>query len=191
MTHRFTDGKMAQLFWTIFMEMNRSMRFLALDVDQLQDSSVVRYLVAGFSIIILLAVTFPVWGGVVLQTETPIVTIESDSMAPVMEQGDRAIVTGTAFSDIQASPDSGDIVVYETEHTDYLIPHRVIDRNETMLETRGDANTDQITFCVTETRKYRATGMGCQDDEELVNVEQTITADQVKGTVLFVIPSVL
>lgn len=140
--------------------------------------------------------------GLALGTEIPVVAVTSGSMEPQLQRGDLIIVQGKQFEDIQR----GDIIIYKTQYMNVPIIHRVIDRTETALETKGDDNPDQVKFCVE--RSYGA----CQPNErlvqlengqacvkpargscpngEIVNVEKNITKDQVLGVEAFVIPQV-
>lgn len=106
----------------------------------------------------------------------------SGSMEPALQPGDLVLVTDTRFEAIK----EGDIVLYHPEQVDTPIMHRVISRNATALQTQGDNNVDQIKFCVREDRNYPSNG-DCPDGR-LVNVENRVTADQVRGTAFIVVP---
>jgi signal peptidase I len=140
--------------------------------------------------------------GLALGTEVPVVAVTSGSMEPELQRGDLIVVHGKPFDAIEV----GDIIIYQTDFTNVPIIHRVIDRSTAALETKGDNNVNQVKFCVRDYRGgcpqgyrptrtdsgpvcYRPTNGDC-DDDKLVNVEQTITTDQVLGTAFFIIPEI-
>jgi signal peptidase len=101
-----------------------------------------------------------------LNTETPMMAVVSNSMKPTFERGDLLIVEGISSpTDIRR----GDIIVYRSESQGALIVHRVvevlIDENGRInFRTQGDANLGP--------------------DPRLVNPED------VRGRVRFVIPKI-
>lgn len=125
--------------------------------------------------------------GTALETDTPVVSVVSDSMEPTFYRGDILIVKGTSLENIQASPDNGTIIVYETPYMPMPIIHRVIDKTDTTLETRGDNNDGQVTVCV-QVNQIRKPDNGCGPGEERINIEKNITQSQVLGKALFIIP---
>jgi len=70
----------------------------------------------------------------VLQTDTPVVAVFSDSMVPTFEKGDMIIVQGS--NEIKV----GDIVVYDAPRYRYPIIHRVINISSKGIITKGDNN---------------------------------------------------
>ncbi|MCJ7429082.1 MAG: signal peptidase I [Candidatus Nanohaloarchaeota archaeon QJJ-5] len=126
--------------------------------------------------------------GIFLNTDVPIVTVVSNSMAPQFERGDIIVVHGTPFEEIEADPDQGDVIVFRSELMNMPIIHRVINRTEDTLETQGDANDGQLKFCRSSTSIYRAPRQGCPSDEETINIEQNITEDQVLGEKIATVP---
>jgi len=82
--------------------------------------------------------------GTVLETDKPVVTVVSCSMYPQMNVGDVVVVNGKDFEDIK----EGEIVVYDSRSEDMNIPviHRVVQKKNDSLETKGDNNPDQLPF---------------------------------------------
>lgn len=116
---------------------------------------------AGFvAVALLLAFGIYQTAGTALDTEVPVVAVTSGSMQPTLYRGDMIVVRGVPFDDIA----EGDIVVYTTEQMPVPIIHRVVQKNDTALQTRGDALTRQHPF------------------------EKYITADQIEGVAVFDIP---
>ncbi|MEM2907775.1 MAG: signal peptidase I [Candidatus Hadarchaeales archaeon] len=101
-----------------------------------------------------------------LNTETPMMAVVSNSMKPTFERGDLLIVEGVSSpTDVKR----GDIIVYYSELQEALIVHRVIEvlvdeNGHIKFRTQGDANLGP--------------------DPKLVNPED------VRGKVRFVIPKV-
>lgn len=88
----------------------------------------VKYFVYGIlAFLILLAVS----GNQIIY----LLLIESDSMKPVYEQGD--IVIGHSLFD---EVNEGDIVVYEHPQTGINVIHRIVEINESGIQTKGDNN---------------------------------------------------
>jgi signal peptidase I len=121
--------------------------------------------------------------GLALGTEIPVVAVTSGSMEPTLQRGDLIVVQGQDFSDIAV----GDVIIFKTEHTGVPIIHRVIERDNTTLETKGDNNVNQVRFCVRPDGSTYPSNGSCPDGE-LVNAEKDITQEQVRGTAFFVIP---
>jgi signal peptidase len=70
----------------------------------------------------------------ILQTDTPVVAVFSESMVPAFEKGDMVIVQGGTLIN------AGDIVVYDAPVYKYPIIHRVISITEAGVVTKGDHN---------------------------------------------------
>ncbi len=136
---------------------------------------------------LLVAFTFYQTIGAGLGTETPIVSVVSNSMEPAFERGDIIVVRGASMEDI----DEGDVIVFEStyeiinQNRPPLI-HRVIEKENGTVATKGDANDGQITYCIWD-NGFKA-GPDCPEGTELVQAEQNITADQIEGKLLFTIP---
>lgn len=71
---------------------------------------------------------------VILNTNTPVVSVLSDSMIPVFFRGDMLII----YND--GNYKKGDIVVYESKNMRSPIIHRIIDINNGFYITKGDNN---------------------------------------------------
>ena len=89
------------------------------------------YLFLGF----ILAYTLMQGLGVIMNTETPVVAVFSESMVPVLNKGDMIFVYNN--DDFKV----GDIVVYYTPHKPYPIIHRIIETDGNNVRTKGDANS--------------------------------------------------
>lgn len=129
------------------------------------------------------------------------VVMSSGSMEPAFQRGDVLFLWPASFNSIQ----EGDIIVYRTAYMETPIPHRVVSRNKTTLTTKGDNNVNQIKFCVEERhttcspyeRVVKEDNRqvcvkpftGRCSDNNTVNVETGITADQVTGMVMFALPT--
>jgi len=101
-----------------------------------------------------------------LNTETPMMAVVSNSMKPTFERGDLLIVEGISSpTDIRR----GDIIVYRSESQGALIVHRVV---EVLIDENG-----RINF-----RTWGDANPG--PDPRLVNPED------VRGRVRFVIPKI-
>lgn len=93
------------------------------------------------AIIVLLAVGTPKALVYVMGTEYPIASITSGSMWPVLKQGDMVLIRSVDKSQLQV----GDIIVYKNseemigDNTGFTI-HRIVELNENILTTKGDAN---------------------------------------------------
>jgi len=100
--------------------------------------------------------------GSLLDTERPVVTVTSCSMYPKLDAGDIVVIQGKPFNQVKP----GEVAVYSVEEEPIPIIHRVIEKDEDSLETRGDNTIGQNDF------------------------EQDIQPEQVYGTSLFKIPKV-
>lgn len=100
--------------------------------------------------------------GMLFQTSVPVVAVTTGSMQPELNPGDMVVVYGTAWDDIEVS----DIVVYRTGQASIPIIHRVVRKNASALETKGDSNAGQLPF------------------------EHHVTEEQVLGTTVFAVPFV-
>lgn len=102
--------------------------------------------------------------GEILNTEKPVVTVVSCSMYPKYDVGDIIVVKGEEFDDYQVD----DVIVYdaETENLDIPIIHRMIEKNENYVQTRGDNTRGQHEF------------------------EKRVEPDQIHGKSIFSIPRV-
>lgn len=98
--------------------------------------------------------------GMLLQTSVPVVAVTTGSMEPTLNPGDMVVVYGAEWENIEVS----DIVVYRTEKAAIPIIHRVIKKNATALETKGDDNPGQLPF------------------------EKHVTPEQVLGKTVFAVP---
>lgn len=92
------------------------------------------YIVLGF--IVAYSVMFGL--GIILNTPTPVVSVFSESMIPVLNKGDMIFVYNNDDYEV------GDIIVYENLETrrvlGYPIIHRIIDINGGAIKTKGDNN---------------------------------------------------
>jgi len=73
--------------------------------------------------------------GIILNTDTPVVAVFSNSMVPIFYRGDMIIVYGD--KDIKV----GDIVVFDAPSVNYPIIHRVIKMTNDGVITKGDNNS--------------------------------------------------
>ncbi len=108
--------------------------------------------------------------------------------------GDVVLVKGADFEKIEAGREDGDVIVFKSkdEELNQKMPpmiHRVISRNETSLETMGDANNDQVKYCVSQGGVHRITHNTCTENERLIKIEQDIREEQVKGQAYIVLPN--
>jgi signal peptidase I len=115
-----------------------------------------------FAVALILAFGTLQFTGTVMQTDKPVVSVVSCSMYPQLHVGDILIVRGTGLESIEED----DIIVYSTEEMDIPVVHRVVEKQDTYLETKGDNNPAQLEF------------------------ERNVTADQVRGKVVFKIPRI-
>lgn len=115
-----------------------------------------------FAIALILAFGIIQTTGTVLATEKPVVSVVSCSMYPQLHVGDILLVKGTDYSRIQ----EGDVIVYSTPEMNIPVVHRVLGKNESFLETRGDNNPGQLEF------------------------EKKVESEQIHGKILFRIPRI-
>ncbi len=111
-------------------------------------------------IIIAFILAWIFYQGLIFATGTrmPIVSVASDSMVPVLHQGDLLFV-------MNLEPKVGDIIVFQTPATPVTIVHRIIGINpDGSVETKGDANIGQHSY------------------------EHSIIKDYIIGKVLFAVP---
>lgn len=141
--------------------------------------------VAFVAVALLLAFGIYQTVGTALDTNVPVVAVTSPSMEPALQRGDMVLVRGVHYSDIQ----EGDIIVFDTESRCLPVPiiHRVVDRTENGLTTKGDNNPSQLVMCEGDGRCTQ-TFDTCPSGTERVAIEEGITADQVKGVVAFKAP---
>ena len=69
-----------------------------------------------------------------LHSDYPMASITSGSMWPALKKGDLVFIKGTGKEDINI----GDIIVYRNERGFTI--HRVIEKNDETVVTKGDAN---------------------------------------------------
>lgn len=98
--------------------------------------------------------------GTALSTEVPVVTVISPSMEPVYYRGDLLIVRGVDFDRIEV----GDVVVFSRPDRNIPVVHRVVEKTDSYLATKGDNNAVQLSF------------------------EKRISPSRIKGNVVFTIP---
>ena len=97
--------------------------------------------------------------GLVLNTDMPIVAVESNSMEPTFYKGDILILQGVS------SPKEADIIVFSVEGRTTPIVHRIIEINpDGTFQTKGDNNYGQLPF------------------------EKSISKSQIHGKVISIIP---
>ncbi|MCJ7478808.1 MAG: signal peptidase I [Candidatus Nanohaloarchaeota archaeon QJJ-7] len=118
--------------------------------------------VAFVAVALLLAYGIYQTVGLALGTQVPVVAVTSGSMEPNLHRGDMIVVEGEPWEEIEV----GEIIVFESGDMPVPVIHRVIEKNETALQTQGDALNTQHEF------------------------EKHITEDQVMGTALFSIPMI-
>lgn len=121
--------------------------------------------------------------GLAAGTDVPVVSVVSNSMVPTFHRGDMVVVQGTPFEEIEED----DIVVFDSKFMPMPVIHRVINRSNGTIDTRGDANPGQVRFCVDGRRIRRFQG-SCGPGEELVNIEKDVRPEQIRGRVEAIIP---
>lgn len=142
------------------------------------------------AVALLLAYGIYQTAGIALGTGVPVVAVTSPSMEPVLQRGDMIVVQGRPFDRIEES----DIVVFQPMYDgesckSIPIIHRVTEKQGDRLATKGDANTRQIRACYTGSECFIPNERNpCPSYAKKVNVEQNITADQVKGVAAATIP---
>lgn len=97
-----------------------------------------------FGVALILAFGTLQTAGTVMNTDKPVVTVVSCSMYPHYDVGDVILVQGQEFDNIK----EGDIAVYDAGVSGQDIPviHRVINKQQDYLETKGDNNNGQLEF---------------------------------------------
>jgi len=80
--------------------------------------------------------------GMIMGTPSPLVVVKSGSMRPVIEVGDILVISGVDYDSIKASPDNGDIIIYNVWGYETPIIHRAIAKTPAGIITKGDANRD-------------------------------------------------
>ncbi len=116
--------------------------------------------VAFVAVALVLAYGIYTTAGLALNTSVPVVAVTSGSMEPELHRGDMILVHGKSYENIEV----GDIIVYDTGSMPVPIIHRVIEKNETALQTKGDALQTQHDF------------------------EKYITEEQILGTQVLTVP---
>ena len=97
--------------------------------------------------------------GLLLQTNLPIVAVESNSMVPTFAKGDILILQGSSSYDLR------DIIVFTPLSGGTPIVHRIIKINDdNTYQTQGDANRNQLPF------------------------EKSITLEQIHGETILTLP---
>jgi len=91
----------------------------------------VLYIVIGF----VIAYAFNMGLGLALSTETPVVSVFSESMVPTLQKGDLIVVKGSESFEV------GDIIVFDVSQYGYPIIHRIIDIDSGEISTKGDHNS--------------------------------------------------
>lgn len=91
------------------------------------------YIILGF----IIAYVFNVFLTYVLNTQTPVVAVFSESMIPTFFKGDMIIVYGRG--DVKV----GDIIVFEVPDRKYPIIHRIISMENGFIKTKGDNNFNE------------------------------------------------
>lgn len=121
--------------------------------------STAMYVVVG----ILLAISLSSVLGLALNTELPIVAVQSGSMEPTFYKGDLLLLVGAD----KGAPDIkvGDVIVFSHSFGTTPVVHRVVEINKDgTYQTKGDANPGQLPY------------------------EKRISPDQVKGKAILIIP---
>lgn len=78
-----------------------------------------------------------------LNTDMPVVAVESNSMVPTFYRGDLLILQGA----LPETLSEGDVIVFFPLGKSTAIVHRIVDINDDgTFQTKGDANTDQLPF---------------------------------------------
>ncbi len=78
-----------------------------------------------------------------LNTDMPLVAVESNSMVPTFYKGDILVLLGTSAKDLKI----GDIIVFSVPSYSVPVVHRVVKINDDgTFQTKGDANLGQLSF---------------------------------------------
>ncbi len=124
-------------------------------IDKDSNIGTVLYIILG----IILAFGVNQGLSIALQTDMPIVAVESNSMVPTFNKGDILVLQGTE------SPKEADIIVFSVPDRSTPIVHRIVDINpDGTYQTKGDANFGQLPF------------------------EKRVTKEQIHGKVISIIP---
>ncbi len=91
---------------------------------------------SSIAIIILTIILVSVLAYRVTGHVTPLLTVKSGSMEPVLHVGDVILMEPADPHDIQV----GDVIIFYKPGTNQLIVHRVVRKTQQGLYTRGDAN---------------------------------------------------
>lgn len=100
--------------------------------------------------------------GAALSTDVPVVSVISASMEPTYHRGDLLVVRGAEMDQIEI----GDVIVFTRPDHRVPVVHRVIEKKDTYVATKGDNNALQLPF------------------------EKKITFDRIKGKAVFAIPKI-
>lgn len=96
-----------------------------------------RWLAAGnITMIILAIILVTVFAYRVTGHVTPLLTVKSGSMEPILSIGDVILIEPVSRQDLKV----GDVVVFYRPGTDQLIVHRIVRKTELGVYTKGDAN---------------------------------------------------
>ena len=84
------------------------------------------------------------WGlAFALNTDMPVVAVESYSMVPTFTKGDILILQGVPANSLK----TGDIIVFSVPQQPTPIVHRIVTINpDQTFQTKGDANTGQLPY---------------------------------------------
>ncbi|MCJ7450621.1 MAG: signal peptidase I [Candidatus Nanohaloarchaeota archaeon QJJ-9] len=141
-----------------------------------------------FFVIVALVLAFGIYQslGTALSTETPIVSVVSNSMKPTFQRGDLVVVKGEEFNRIKEE----DIIVYKSKNDQvnlYMPPiiHRVVNKSNSSLSTKGDNNKYQVKACIDSRLEIKSE---CGPGEETIDLEENVTAEQIRGKAIFIVP---
>lgn len=98
-----------------------------------------------FYIIFGVALAFGINGGLALalNTDMPVVAVESNSMIPTFSRGDILVLQGIPADQLKI----GDIIVFSPGPQQIPVVHRIIEINpDNTFQTRGDNNPGQLPF---------------------------------------------
>ncbi|MEM7822889.1 MAG: signal peptidase I [Candidatus Aenigmatarchaeota archaeon] len=104
-----------------------------------------KFLIEIIYILIGAATAFAIYYGlsIVLNTDMPIVAVESNSMVPVFYKGDLLVLKGVEPDELNV----GDVIVFSPSSETLPIVHRIIYINpDGTFQTKGDANIGQLPF---------------------------------------------
>ncbi len=101
--------------------------------------SVILYVL--FGVILALAINFGL--ALALNTDLPIVAVQSNSMVPTFHKGDILVLVGVSPEELKV----GDIIVFSPSERATPVVHRIIKINDDgTFQTKGDANNQQLPF---------------------------------------------